>query len=366
MKEYKDLQTLLDAIRPVDEAAMKQAAGRQALLAKPPGSLGQLETISIRLSGITGKILPTVDKRRIIVMCADNGVAAEGVSSAPQSVTAAQAVNMTRYKTGMSSMAHFFGDEIEVVDVGIVCPYDCDKILNRRIAPGTRNLLHEPAMTRDQLLQAIMTGAERAAAAKADGIEVIGVGEMGIGNTTTSSAILSVLTGLDVETVTGRGGGLTDEAFLHKKEVLEQAIALHHPDPSDTLSVMEKLGGFDIAAMCGAFLGAAAERLPVVIDGFISVVAALCAARLAPLSTGYMFASHASAEPGYAAAVKELGLQPWLALDMRLGEGSGCPIAFQVIRAACAAMDGMARFGAESEIDDSYLAAIRDRGGFGE
>ncbi len=354
-----ELQELLKSIKPLDEAALRLAEERQSKLAKPPGSLGLLEDISVRLAGITGKVKNRAEKCRIIVLCADNGIIEEGVSSAPRSVTMAQAVNMTKRLTGMSAMAKYFGNEVVVADMGIADPYDCPAILNYKLMPGTRNFLKEDAMDRETAEKAVLIGAGLAAAAAKDGCDCIGVGEMGIGNTSSSSAVLSVLTGLSIETVTGRGGGLTDSAFLHKKEVLEKAISARKPNKNDVIDVISKVGGLDIAAMCGVFLGAAANRLPVVIDGFISIVAALCAARLCPDAAQYMFPSHASFEPGYRKAADELGLRPWLGLGMRLGEGSGCPIAFQVMKAACAAMNGMALFGEESVIDDGYLDEIR-------
>ena len=215
-------------------------------------------------------------------------------------------------------------------------------------------------MTRQEAAQAVYTGLELARRAKEEGVAVLGAGEMGIGNTTTSSAVLAALTGLSVEAVTGRGGGMTDAGFLRKKQVITDDLALHRPDKDDVLDVLSKVGGLDIAAMCGVFLGAARYRLPVVIDGFISVVAALCAGRLCPAAVDYFFASHASHEVGYAAAVKELCLAPWLHLGMRLGEGSGCPIAFRVLEAACAAAEGMATFSGAA-IDDSYLDDIRGK-----
>ena len=355
----KDIKNLIDSIQPLDAAAVKAAKERQAKLAKPPGSLGLLEDMSVQLAGITGKVKNRIEKCRVIVCAADNGIIEEGVSSAPRSVTMAQAVNMTRRLTGMSSLAKYFGDDVVVADLGIADPYDCPQILPFKLMPGTRNFLKEDAMDRETAEKAILIGAELARQAKLDGFDVIGIGEMGIGNTSSSSAVLSVLTGLSIEEVTGRGGGLTDASFVHKKQVLEQAIAARKPDKEDVIDVISKVGGLDIAAMCGAYLGAAANRLPVVIDGFISIVAALCAARLCPDAAGCMFPSHQSFEPGYAAAAEELKLKPWLSLGMRLGEGSGCPIAFQVLKAACAAMNGMALFGEESVIDDGYLDEIR-------
>lgn len=349
-----ELKAFLAEITPADQDAIKKAKDRQISLAKPPGSLGRLEDIAVKLSGITGKLHNKLEKKRIIVMCADNGVTGEGVSTTPMIVTLSQAMNMTRHLTGMSALAKYFGNEVEVVDVGINQEYTHPLILNRSIAKGTRNLYKEPAMTRDQALQAIGVGIERAMAAKKDGIDAIGTGEMGISNTTTSAAVLSALTGLTVEDVTGRGAGLTDKGFEKKKQVIKTALEMHKPDPKDPIDVLSKVGGFDLCAMCGTFLGAAHEKLPVVIDGYISIVAALCAKRLCPDAADYMFPSHSSYEIGYLKASKELGLEPYLNLGMRLGEGSGCPLAFMIMDAACAFTTNMATF-EEAAINDDYL-----------
>ena len=359
----QELCEAIKTIRPLDEAAMTRARAYQDSLAKPPGSLGKLEDISVRLAGIRSELAPAVDKRRIVALCSDNGLIEEGIGSAPVTVTMAQAVNMTKRLTGMSSLARAFGDDVEVVDVGIATPYDCPAIVDRKIREGTRNIAKEPAMTEAEALKGIAVGLERAAKAAEDGMQLLGVGEMGIGNTTTSSAVLSALTGLSVEAVTGRGGGLTDERFLRKKEVIEHALNTFKPDPADPVDVIAKVGGYDIAAMCGLFIGAAIHRIPVVIDGFISVVAALCAGKLAPLSKDFMFPSHASFEIGYKAAADALGLEPYLLLGMRLGEGSGCPIAFKVIEAAQAVMRNMATFEGAS-INDDYLDEIRGKDSF--
>ena len=218
-------------------------------------------------------------------------------------------------------------------------------------------------MARQTAVRGILTGMELAAQAKRDGIQILGVGEMGIGNTTTSSAVLCALSGKPVEAVTGRGGGLTDAAFLKKKQVIEQALAINTPDGNDPVDVLHKVGGFDLCAMAGVFLGAAHERLPVVVDGFISVVAALCAAWLCGAAAGYFIGSHVSYERGYEIAARLLGLKPCLQLGMRLGEGSGCPLAFRVVEAACAVMNTMATF-PEAAIDDGYLTEIRERDSF--
>ncbi len=350
------LESLLESIEPLSKSAMEAAKIRQDALAKPPESLGRLEELSIQLAGITGTIHNTMDKTHLLVFAADNGVVEEGVSSAPQSVTLMQTINLTRAKTGASVLAKHFGTGITVCDVGVNAQITEPKVLNRKIAFGTQNIAKGPAMTREQAEKAILIGAELAMQTEAN---AMGVGEMGIGNTTTSSAVLSVLLGADVETVTGRGGGITDGAFLKKKQVITQAIALNQPDSKDPVDVLSKVGGFDLAAMCGAFLGGAASHRPMVIDGFISAVAALCAVRLCPTVRDYLVPSHASYEIGYKLAMEELGLQPIFLLNMRLGEGSGCPLAFQVLSAACAILNDMATFD-QAGIDDGYLEEIRE------
>ena len=350
-----DLQDILSMIHPLNEAAIAAARERQAQLAKPPGSLGRLEELSIQLAGITGKVHNKIEKKHLLVFAADNGVVAEGVSSAPQSVTLMQTINLTRAKTGASTLCKHFGCGITVCDVGVNADIAEPKVLNRKIAYGTQNIVHGPAMSREQAIQAMLTGAELVRNTDAD---VIGIGEMGIGNTTTSSAVLSVLLEADVDAVTGRGGGITDESFLKKKQVIKTAIEVNQPDKADVIDVLAKVGGFDIAAMCGAFLGCAATRRPVVIDGFISAVAALCAYKLCPNSVSYFIPSHASYEIGYALAMDAMQLQPLFLLGMRLGEGSGCPLAFEVLDAACAIINDMATFD-QADIDDGYLDEIR-------
>lgn len=348
-------------IRPLDEAAMAAARHRQAQLAKPPGSLGRLEELSIQLAGITGHVCNRMERKHLLVFAADNGVVAEGVSSAPQSVTLQQTVNLTRHKTGASVLCKHFGCEITVCDVGVDADIPEPRVKNCKIAYGTQNIAHGPAMTRQQAQHAVSVGFELARTTEAD---VLGIGEMGIGNTTTAAAVLAVVLDADVAAVTGRGGGVTDEAFRHKKAVIRAAIDHNQPDKNDILDVLAKVGGLDIAAMCGAFLGAAASRRPVVIDGFISAVAALCAQRLCPAAGAYFVPSHASFEIGYRLAMDALGLKPLFDLGMRLGEGSGCPIAFEILEAACAVINDMATF-AQAGINDDYLAPIRVGDKFG-
>ena len=351
----KELDALVREVLPLDRSAMTAAEEYQARLAKPPGSLGRLEEISIQLAGITGRVHNALNKKQLLVFAADNGVVAEGVSSAPQSVTKQQTINLMRGKTGAAVLAKHFGCGLTVCDVGVNADIYESTDLNRKIAYGTQNICTGPAMTREQTLQAILTGAEIARTVDAD---VIGVGEMGIGNTTTSSAVLAVLLGADVEAVTGRGGGITEESFRKKKAVIRTAIEVNRPDRDDVVGVLSKVGGFDLAAMCGAFLGAAAARRPAVIDGLISAAAALCAVRLCPNVRGYLVPSHASFEIGYRLAMEAMDLRPLFDLGMRLGEGSGCPLAFQVLDAACAVINDMATFD-EAGINDDYLDEIR-------
>ena len=351
----KELDALVRAVAPLDRSAMTAAEEHQARLAKPSGSLGRLEELSIQLAGITGRVHNALNKKQLLVFAADNGVVAEGVSSAPQSVTKQQTINLTRGKTGAAVLAKHFGCGLTMCDVGVNADIYESTVLNRKIAYGTQNICTGPAMTREQTLQAILTGAEIARTVDAD---VIGVGEMGIGNTTTSSAVLAVLLGADVEAVTGRGGGITEETFRKKKAVIRTAIEVNRPDRDDVVGVLSKVGGFDLAAMCGAFLGAAAARRPAVIDGLISAAAALCAVRLCPNVRGYLVPSHASFEIGYRLAMEAMDLRPLFDLGMRLGEGSGCPLAFQVLDAACAVINDMATFD-EAGINDDYLDEIR-------
>jgi nicotinate-nucleotide--dimethylbenzimidazole phosphoribosyltransferase len=375
----KEILELLASVEGLDREAMELAKKREDSLAKPPGSLGRLEDIAIQLSGISGNLHNSADKSCVAIMCADNGVVEEGVSSAPQFVTLAQTVNFTRRLTGVGTLAKYFDSDLLVVDLGINADLPkellvkealtekggeirvTDKIVDRKIRKSTSNLAKGPAMSREEAAAAIGAGIEMVREIKKAGYTIFGVGEMGIGNTTTSSAVLSALSGLPVSETVGKGGGITDESFSRKKAIIEDAVGRYGfrgQEDIDVLDVLAKVGGFDVAAMTGAFLGAAIYRLPVVIDGFISIVAAYAAVRLAPLSREYMIASHVSKEQGYSRALGALGLPPMLNLELRLGEGSGCPLAFQIIRGACAIMNHMATF-AEAEINDDYLEEIR-------
>ena len=376
-KRIIELINDIEELGDLDKAAVEEAEARQEQLAKPTGALGDLETMSIKLAGITGLVKNDVRKQAVAIFSADNGVCEEGVASAPQSVTFSQTINFTRGLTGVSSMAKYWGIDLLVCDMGVKMDLpeelltdemtetgcvECDgdvcrnyltkKIVNRRLGRGTANLAKGPAMSEEQFAKAFLTGVEAAENLKKLGYGVFGVGEMGIGNTTTSACVLAALTGRTAADVVGRGGGLTDEGLEKKNRIVDEAVA--RVKGKDTFGILREVGGFDIAAMVGAYLGAARYRLPVVIDGYISAVAALAAARIQPKAKNFMFASHKSKEPGYVLAMDELGIKPIFDLGMRLGEGSGCPITFKILETACAAMNGMATY-AEGAIDADYL-----------
>ena len=355
----KAIMEFISQIKGLNAGAMQRARERLGTLAKPPGSLGRLEDIAARLAGISGSVFYDTGKRCVIVMSADNGVYEEGVAATPQPVTLAQTINITKGITGVSAIAKQFNTDVIVVDVGVNADIDNPNVKDRKIRKSTWNIAKSDAMTYAEAVQAVLIGIKTAVEAAEDGYRLIGVGEMGIGNTTTSAAVLSVLTGLPAGDVAGKGAGLSEEAYRHKIEVIKRAVKNNKPDPADPIGVLAKVGGFDIAAMTGVFIGCAFMRVPAVIDGFISMVAALAAARLAPLAKEYMFASHASYEPGFRHAANVLELKPYLNLEMRLGEGSGCPIMFAVIDAACAMMRNMGTF-EEAEINDDYVDDLRN------
>ncbi len=351
------LSALLNKIEPLDRDAMDAAEKRQSELAKPPGSFGKLEELSIRLAGITGKVNNHMDKRVLLVFAADNGVFEEGVSSCPQSVTMQQTINLTRGKTGAATLCAHYGIDLHVCDVGVNEDILDPKVINRKIAYGTGNITKGPAMTREQCVNAMMTGVEMVDTYCSDA-DVVGVGEMGICNTTTSAAVLASLLDLPAECVTGKGSGADMTTFLRKKECVTRAIEINKPDANDAIDVVAKVGGFDIAAMAGAYIASAARRIPAVIDGYIGVVAALVATRICPAVRDYLVPSHASYEVGYRYAIDALELEPMLLLGMRLGEGSGCPIAMHILDCACTIINEMSDF-ASCEIDDGYLDDLR-------
>ncbi|MDP4209864.1 MAG: nicotinate-nucleotide--dimethylbenzimidazole phosphoribosyltransferase [Bacteroidota bacterium] len=338
------LQDTIDAVRPLDEKVMNEAQQTLDYLMKPQGSLGKLEDIARQVAGITGKVKNTFRKKAVLIMSSDNGVTEEGIAGSPRDFTMLVTDIMLRGKSGACTLAKHAGGETFVVDLGMEKDPPSPGLINRKIRRMTSNFLHEPAMTREEAIHAIEIGIEETCKLIDKGYDLIGTGEMGIGNTTTSSAMLHVFTGEPLDVVVGRGAGLDDKGLQRKKEVIRQAIALHKPNPADPIDVLSKVGGFDIAGMAGTYLACAARRMPVMIDGFISGVAALLAIKLCPEARNYMFASHGSAEPGAQIIARELNLSPFLTMDMRLGEGSGCALAFHVMDAAMYMMNHQGTF----------------------
>ena len=357
------LEAALSRIAPADECARAAAYAAWDSIAHPLGGLGVFEDAVACIAAAQGSAEVAEFPRALAVFFSDNGVVAEGVSQSGQDVTRAVARNMCEGATSACRMAAFAGAEVVPVDVGMARGIEDARMVRANVRRGSGNIAHGSAMSRDGAVRAIEVGIAVACGLARAGVRLLAAGEMGIGNTTTSAAVLSVLLGVDVEAVTGRGGGLTDEGFARKKQVLHRALQLHHPDKNDVLDVLHKVGGLDIAAMTGAFLGCAHEGIAAAVDGYISVVAALCAVGLCPAVRDYLFLSHQSYELGYAKAAQALGLSPCLALDMRLGEGSGCPLMFQIMRAACAVLCNMATF-EEASINDDYLDEIRKTDAF--
>ncbi len=338
------LKELLNQIGSLDVNSMKSAQKRLDSLTKPLGSLGKLEDIIVKLSGINSSSNPKVDNKAIVVMCADNGVVEEGVSSCPKSVTASVTCNFTRGITAVNVFSRLTQSKVVVVDIGVDADIHNNGILNRKIRKGTWNMAKGAAMTEEEAIRGIVAGIDIVKDLKAEGINLLGTGEMGIGNTSTSSAVTAVFTGVPVERLVGIGSGLSKEAYINKIDVIKSAIEINKPDANNPIDVLAKVGGFDIAGLTGCFLGAAIYRLPIVIDGFISAAAALTAIRINPAAREYMFTSHGSAEPGADIVMKALDMKPMLNLNMRVGEGTGAALGFQIIDAAIAAYTQMGTF----------------------
>lgn len=354
------LHQTLAAIRPADRDVMAAAQKEIDYCLKPPGSLGKLEDIARQIAGITGKVHNTISKKAIVVMMADNGVYAEGIAMYPQDITRIGADFVTSGRMGVNFLANYAGADIIAVDIGIQVDVDLPQVIHRKVRYGTANFLKEPAMSRAEAVQALEVGVEVTNAAIDKGYDLIGTGEIGIGNTTASSAVLYAFTGAPIDRVVGRGAGLTDEAFARKKEVVQQAVRLHRPDPDDPLDVLAKVGSLDIAGMAGAYLACAARRVPVVTDGLISNVAALVAMRLKPEAVEYMIPSHISFEPGAKLLREITGLEPMLDMNMRLGEGTGCALVFSIVEAALRMIEEMGTFAilgkSREEIGDRAMA----------
>lgn len=339
------LAQILPQIKSLDEAAMAAARARQDSLTKPQGSLGRLEELSIQVAGITGEAMPCLERKAIVTMAGDHGVVAEGVSAYPQEVTAQMVYNFLRGGAGINVLARHIGARVIVVDMGVAANLQSHpELLSKKVALGTCDMTLGPAMTREEAMLAIEAGIEVIEAELAKGLEIVGTGDMGIGNTTASSAICAALTGEPVSLVTGRGTGIDDQQWAHKVEVLERALAVNQPNPGDPLDVLAKVGGFEIGGLVGVMLGAAAHRIPVVIDGFISGAAALIAAGLSPMLRHYLIAAHVSAEVGHRVVLTHLGLRPLLDLNLRLGEGTGAALGIFLAEAATKVLAEMATF----------------------
>jgi nicotinate-nucleotide--dimethylbenzimidazole phosphoribosyltransferase len=342
---------------PIDKEAAKKAQERQSRLTKPPGSLGRLEEISIRLAGMKANPMPDVSKKAVIVMAADHGVALEGVSAFPVEVTRQMVLNFLHGGAAVNVLARQAGAATHIVDIGVASDFDpLPGLWRKKVARGTGNMAVGPAMTRAQAEQALACGMNILDEIAEKGLDVVATGEMGIGNTTAASAIVTVMTGLPASGVTGRGTGLDDEGLARKIRVIEQAVAVNCPDPNDALDVVAKVGGLEIAGLAGVMIAAAARRIPVVVDGFISTAAAMIGVGLAPDLRHYLFCSHRSVEIGHLAMHRHLGLVPLLNLHLRLGEGTGAVLAFHLLEAACRILREMATFDEAGVSDKGHQA----------
>lgn len=340
-----NIDQLIEKIEPLDREAMQKAARRLNNLTKPVGSLGVLEDLVIQLAGITGDYRPRVENKTVIVMAGDHGVVEEGVSIALQSVTPQMVYNFLNGGAAINVLARSAGAQVRVVDVGVADPdLSGPGLISRKVRLGTANMTKGAAMSREEALQAIEAGVEAAEVEIDKGVNLLAVGEMGIGNTTPSSAILAVYSAEPLTVIVGRGTGLDDDGVQRKKRAIETALMVNKPDPADPLDVLAKVGGLEIAGMAGIILGSAARKVPVVIDGFITGAAALIAYKLAPPTKDYMIASHLSEEPGHKIVLEAIGLEPMLRMRMRLGEGTGAALAFNIIEAATRIMSEMATF----------------------
>jgi nicotinate-nucleotide--dimethylbenzimidazole phosphoribosyltransferase len=349
------LDQTVAAIRVPDAEVARLTQAALDTKTKPRRSLGRLEDLACQIAAIRGLPAPPVPRPGIVVMAADHGVSDEGVSAYPAEVTAQMLVNFARGGAAINVLARQSGTRLLVVDMGTRAPApNADGVVSRRIGPGTRNFTRGPAMTAAEAVQALETGIALAAGLADDGIDLVGLGEMGIGNTTAASALTAALLGLPAAEVTGRGTGIDDETWRRKVEAVRRALEVNRPDPADPLAVLAALGGFEIAGLAGVALGAAARRLPVLADGFIASVAALVAARLAPAVAGYVLAAHRSVEVGHRVVLAALGARPLLDLDLRLGEGTGAALAVPLIQAAVRLLHEMATFAAAGVSDTGH------------
>ena len=328
------IESICKNIYPLDTRFMEQAQARQDRLIKPQGSLGKLEEISIQLAGIYGSKYFDTTKKIVLSFACDHGVYEEGVAPNNQNITLLQSMNFPKKINGVGTISKFVGSDVQLIDVGINCDEPIEGVIDCKIRKSTSNMAKGPAMTRQEAIRAIEIGIEMSEKYIQEDYKVIGIGEMGIANTTPYAAIISVIAGCDPQEVTGMGAGLKKELLQHKAQVIRTAIEINQPNPTDGIDILQKVGGFEIGSMAGVILGCSANRVPVVLDGFISYAAALIAVNINPRCKDYMIASHYSAEPGAKKALELLGLDPFLKMDMRLGEGSGAALAFNMIEAA--------------------------------
>jgi nicotinate-nucleotide--dimethylbenzimidazole phosphoribosyltransferase len=339
------LKTILDAITPVDRSLEPEICAHLDNLTKPPGSLGELEDLATRYCLMTDTISPRMGKKRIITFAGDHGVANEGVSAFPREVTPQMVYNMLAGGAGINVLARHVGADLQVVDIGVADPLEgASKIVRRKVKPGTDNMSRGPAMNSEEAVKAIQVGMELAHAAADDGVTLLGTGEMGIANTTPSSALYASLIPCPVVEVTGRGTGIDDTRLQHKIKIIERSLEINAARLDDPLSTLAAVGGLEIAGICGLILAAAGRKLPVVVDGFISTAAALVAMRLSESVIDYLFFSHCSAEAGHRTFFERLRIRPILDLNLRLGEGTGAALAMHLIEGAVKIYNEMATF----------------------
>lgn len=339
------LKKLISEIKPLDQKAMEEARKRQDDLTKPQGSLGQLESLSIQVAGIKGNTRPKITHKVIFTLAADHGVTEERVSAYPSEVTPQMVYNFLRGGAGINILARHVGARVVVADLGVASIFEQNPDLkNKKVALGTQNMAKGPAMSREEAIRSIEAGIELVEEELAKGIDILGTGDMGIGNTTPSSAITAAITEADVESVTGRGTGLDDAGWKRKVDVIRKTLTTNQPDPKDAIDVLAKVGGFEIGGIAGVILAGARHRIPVVIDGFISGAAALIATSLSPQVKPYLIASHQSVEQGHKIVLDFLGLKPLLNLNLRLGEGTGATLGIFLVEASLKILDEMATF----------------------
>ncbi|HWL12351.1 MAG TPA: nicotinate-nucleotide--dimethylbenzimidazole phosphoribosyltransferase [Ureibacillus sp.] len=331
-------------IPPLDEAMGEQVTKYLDTLTKPLGSLGRLEELVIELGKMTGEAFPQVTKPGVIVFAADHGITAEGVSAYPKEVTEQMVRNFLNGGAAINVFSRAISAELAIVDIGIDSDIEAEGLTSKKVRRGTGNFYREEAMTRDEAIQALKAGYEEGEKMLAKGVKCLILGEVGIGNTTPSSAITAVLSGQDMEKLVGSGTGLVSESVLHKQKVITEAIHNRQPNAEDPIDLLSKIGGLEIAGMAGAMLAAASHRVPILVDGFIATVSALLANMIAEGASNYMFVGHQSVEPGHKAAVELLGKKPLVDLGMRLGEGTGAAVAFPILQAATLALKEMATF----------------------